>query len=106
MFDNQEDNEIIDEQELKNRRGITGDKKDYFITYLRMYHQDRVHHNYTYNLIGLAECIAEDKKLYVGEHNKFKLMKTSSILADLRKYNKQVKNKLEQEKGELQQEEE
>lgn len=97
-FENQGDNEIIDKQELEKRHGITGDKEHYFITYLRKYHLKEIHHDYPYNLTGLAEYIAEKEELYISDYHSFKLMKTSSILTGLRKLNKQVKEEVEREK--------
>lgn len=97
-FENQGNNEIIDKQELKKRHGITGDKEHYFITHLRKYHLKEIHHDYPYNLTGLAEYIAEKEELYISDYHSFKLMKTSSILTGLRKLNKQVKEEIEREK--------
>lgn len=97
ITDYQCSNEIIDKEELQKRGGITGDTKHYFVSYLRIYFQKKLHHSYAENLIGVAEYIAAKRELYVSTHGGYRLMKISSISDYLHRYSKEAAEELEEE---------
>lgn len=99
-FDYQDDNELINEEELKNRKGFSGDKKHFFMAILRAYHSHNTYHNHEDNITGLAEAIYELKIFYVKIHNQYKLMKFSSIKDNLYQWNTTVMLEIKKEKEE------
>lgn len=99
-IDYQEINEIINKEELRMRGGITGDTKHYFVSYLRVYFQKKLHHSYAENLIGVAKYIAAKRELYVSTHGGYRLMKISSISDYLHRYSKEAAEELKEEQRE------
>lgn len=94
----QYNDELISKEELERRGGITGDKDDYFILFLKEFHKGNFHYSHAKNLIDLAMYIANKKELYIEIHHAFRLMKISSITGKLRQLNRQAKKAIEEEK--------
>lgn len=90
--------EIITPEELKRRHGITGNKKEHILAYVRTYMAGKLFHDYAYSLVGLAKYIFDKKELYVTKHNGYKLMEFSSIHTLVRIFHKEEVIREEEEK--------
>ena len=81
--DYQDDDEIIDINEVRRRKGITGEKKFFFIACLRSFYEDEEFRFSVKSLTGLASYIAGWRIFYVNTHHGYRLMKYSSILSEI-----------------------
>ena len=88
--DYQDDDEIIDIDEVRNRKGITGEKKHHFIACLRTYYEDDEFQSYVKSLTGLAKYIADWRIFYVNTHHGYRLMKFRSILSEISSLSKEI----------------
>lgn len=95
--DNQQDTEIISRKELEKRGGVAGSKTDIFIAYLKLHYRKMVFHTYANNLTGLANYLYERKTLYISTHGRYRLMKYTSILNNLRTRSKKALKEIEEE---------
>lgn len=98
--DYQDDDEIIDMDEVRRRKGITGEKKHHFIACLRTYYDDKEFHKYVKSLTGLAKYIADWRIFYVNTHHGYRLMKFRSILSEIRSLSKETGEVSKHEKEE------
>lgn len=101
--DYQDDEEIIDINEVRNRKGVTGDKKYYFIACLRSFYEDKEFNMHVKSLTGLAEYIADWRIFYVHTHHGYRLMKFRSILSEIRSLSKEIGRISRKEKEEKEQ---
>ena len=90
--DYQDDDEIIDINEVRRRKGITGEKKFFFIACLRSFYEDEEFRFSVKSLTGLASYIAGWRIFYVNTHHGYRLMKYSSILSEIHGLSKKRKN--------------
>ena len=88
--DYQDDDEIIDIDEVRNRKRITGEKKHHFIACLRTYYEDDEFQSYIKSLTGLAKYIADWRIFYVNTHHGYRLMKFRSILSEISSLSKEI----------------
>ncbi|CDA86036.1 MULTISPECIES: DUF4119 family protein [Bacteroides] len=75
--------EIISEEELEKRGGLTGDETALFTVYLQKFDKGDVHMKYSKKLKDLAKHIHEKEHLYVPKQGGYKLMEVSSIETEL-----------------------
>lgn len=75
--------EIISEEELEKRGGLTGDETALFTVYLQKLDEGEVHMGYSKKLKDLAKQIHEKEHLYVPKQGGYKLMEISSIETEL-----------------------
>lgn len=75
--------EIISEDELERRGGLTGDETDLFTAYLQKFDKGEIHMGYSKKLKDLAKLIYEKELLYVPKKGGYKLMEISSIETEL-----------------------
>ena len=91
--DYQDDDEIIDINEVRRRKGITGEKKFFFIACLRSFYEDEEFRFSVKSLTGLASYIAGWRIFYVNTHHGYRLMKYSSILSEIQEKSQIAKKK-------------
>lgn len=71
--------EIISEEELEKRGGMTGDETALFTVYLQKLDEGGIHMGHSKKLKDLAKQIHEKEHLYVPKQGGYKLMEISSI---------------------------
>ena len=98
--DYQDDDEIIDINEVRRRKGITGEKKFFFIACLRSFYEDEEFRFSVKSLTGLASYIAGWRIFYVNTHHGYRLMKYSSILSEIHGLSKKTREIANREKEE------
>ena len=98
--DYQDDDEIIDINEVRRRKGITGEKKFFFIACLRSFYEDEEFRFSVKSLTGLASYIAGWRIFYVNTHHGYRLMKYSSILSEIHGLSKKTREIANLEKEE------
>lgn len=97
--------EIISEEELEKRGGLTGDETALFTVYLQKFEEGNVHMGHSKKLKDLAKQIYKKEHLYVSKQGGYKLMEISSIKTklsvirgDLREQQKEIERQAK-EKG-------
>ena len=98
--DYQDDDEIIDINEVRRRKGITGEKKFFFIACLLSFYEDEEFRFSVKSLTGLASYIAGWRIFYVNTHHGYRLMKYSSILSEIHGLSKKTREIANREKEE------
>lgn len=71
--------EIISEEELEKRGGLTGDETALLTVYLQKFEVGDVHMEHSKKLKDLAKQIHKREHLYVSKQGGYKLMEISSI---------------------------
>lgn len=75
--------EIISEEELEKRGGLTGDETALLTVYLQKFEEGNVHMEHSRKLKDLAKQIYKKEHLYVSKQGGYKLMEISSIKTKL-----------------------
>lgn len=99
-FRTQHKEEIISEEELDKRKGISGDTTLYLTTHLKIFLDGFFHCQKPGKLVDLAQFIYDQKILYIRKHGGYKPMELSSINTELGALKKSVEEQYEKEKME------
>lgn len=92
--------EIISEEELNKRGGISGGTTAFLTSLLGLFFDGAFHYQHSKKLVDLATFIYDRKILYTPKQGGYKLMEISSIYTEIAQLSKAVKKQREEKKEE------